>query len=306
MSWSLPTTLSASRLAVETRSLRRSFGKVTALDGLDLSVPEGGVYLLVGPNGAGKTTTFQILMGLLGSDGGTARVLGYRPGPDGRARAAIGFVPETRERGYGWLKVRHLIEHHSYYHADWDTAYQHRLEERLEIQLDQRYRTLSKGQARRVQLLLALAHRPPLLLLDEPTEGLDPVARDAVLTGLTEHMADAPTTLLIATHLIYEMERLTDYVGVVRDGRLVAQLEREAFRSQLRRYAFEAPDGWTPSPDLKVIRRNGTERERRWVIWGPEPEVTSRLTEGGVRLWDVGMLTLDEAAVALLVEEEST
>ena len=303
MQWNLPTALEAPSLAVETRSLRKTYGKVTALDGLDLSVPEGAVYLLVGPNGAGKTTTFSILMGLLRPDGGEARMLGVAAGPNGVARAGIGFVPETGERGYGWMRVRHLIDHHSRYYPNWDGDYQLRLEKRLDIRLDQKLKTLSKGQARRVQLLLALAHRPPLLLLDEPTEGLDPVARDAVLAGLTEHLAQTPTTVVVATHLVYEMERLADYVGVLRQGRLVAQLDRATFHDRLRRYVFEAPDGWTPGPDLNVIRRNGGGRERRWVIWGEESDVSQRLRSGGVTVWNADTLTLDEAAVALLGEE---
>jgi ABC-2 type transport system ATP-binding protein len=300
----LPTRLEGPH-AVETRGLMRRFGKTLAVDDLALTVPEGAFYLLIGPNGSGKTTTFRILLGLLAQHAGTAAVCGVPATPDGRARAHIGYVPESHEVGYGWLRVRDLIDHHAAYFPRWDAGYQQHLEQLLEIRRDERFGRLSKGQARRVQLLLALAHRPSLLLLDEPTDGLDPVARDVVLSVLAEHIAETPTTVLAATHLVYEMERLADHVGVIRDGRLMAQLGREALHAGLRRYTFEVPDNWLGTPELAaVVRQNGTPRERRWTVWGEEPEVRGRLTAAGAQVRSVSALTLDEAAVALLARKD--
>ena len=110
---------------------------------------------------------------------------------------------------------------------------------------------LSKGQARRVQLLLALAHRPSILLMDEPTDGLDHVARDGMLELLAEHLADTPTTALISTHRVYEIEKLVDHVGIIRGGRLLAQMHTDALRSRLRRYSADVPEAWQPEDSIR-------------------------------------------------------
>src|SRR5689334_1654463 len=120
-----------------------------------------------------------------------------------------------------------LLEHVAAFYPSWDSAYAEHLVKALDIRLDRRTGSLSKGQARRVQLVMAMAHRPPLLLLDEPTEGLDPVARRQLLTLVSEHLSDSPTTMIIATHHVHEVENLADHVGALNAGNLVAQMSRD-------------------------------------------------------------------------------
>lgn len=300
----LPKVLEVSSLAVETRALTKRYGDTTAIEDLNLMVPRGSVYLLVGPNGAGKTTTFRVLLGLLRPDEGAAWVANRESGHDGRARARIGYVSETPDIGYDWLRVDHLIEHHARYHLRWDPGYRSHLEELLEIPLDQKLGTLSKGQTQKVQLLLALAHRPPVLLLDEPTDGLDPGARDRVLAALTEHVATSPTTVLVATHRVYELDGLADYVGVLRDGGLVTQLGRDLFRARLQAYAFTVDEDWSPPATLNTVDGgDGTGRHRRWIIWGDTDEVRRELEAAGASVHAVESLSLDGAAVALIKGE---
>ncbi|MDX1623591.1 MAG: ABC transporter ATP-binding protein [Gemmatimonadota bacterium] len=302
----LPTELDRMSLTVETESLTKRFGAKEALRGLDLQVPEGAVYLLVGPNGAGKTTTLRILMNLLKADSGAARVLSFDPRRDGpEVRARTGYVPERHDRGYPWMTVARTIEHHAAYRPGWDAAYANRLAEVFEIEAEREFGDLSKGQARRVQLLLALAHRPPLLLLDEPTDGLDPVMRDVTLGLLAEHVAESPTTLLISTHRVYEMERMADHVGVLHEGRLLAQTSRERLHRMLRRYLLQIPERWEREPDLDgVVRKSGNGREVQWTVWGEEAEVSDRLARAGATVREVVPLTLDEATITLLGRRE--
>ena len=170
----LPIDLGNGPFAVTTRGLAKRFGSVRALDGLDLQVPEGAVYVLVGPNGAGKSTLIRTLMGLVRYQAGAVNVLGRDPADRGaEVRAGIGYVPEDYRVGYAWMTVGRLLEHQAVYHPSWDAEYARQLRARYEIDPGRKCHTLSKGQSRRVQLVLALAHRPPLLLLDEPTDGLD-------------------------------------------------------------------------------------------------------------------------------------
>jgi ABC-2 type transport system ATP-binding protein len=305
----LPVHLGQGPFAVSTVGLRKAYGPVTALGGVDLQVPEHGVYVLVGENGAGKSTLLRTLMGLVRPASGTIDVLGSDPALDGNTvRGFIGYVPESNRVGYAWMKVGRLIQHHAAYRPSWDPDYARRLSEIYQIDPRKPCHALSKGQSRRVQLLLALAHRPPLLLLDEPTDGLDHTIRDETLGILSEHLSDAPTTVLISTHRVYEVESLVDHVGVLSGGRILGQFPRSDLHRLLLRYWVDVPEGWTepPDPGGHVIRRKGSAREVEWTVWGEREEVTGRLSESGATVREVTGLSVDEAAVALLSGKEAS
>lgn len=300
----LPTRVAdGTELAVETRSLRKRYGTTTALAGLDLQVPAGAVYVLAGPNGAGKSTAIRTLLGLVRPDGGTARVLGLDPERDpARVRAQIGYVPETAETGHGWLTVERFLGHHSVFFSEWDAGYARTLCQRLGVRAGERMRNLSQGAARSVVLVSALAHRPPVLLLDEPTEGLDPLAREELSALLVDHVAEAPTTVIWSTHHVHEVERLADHVGVLHGGRLVLQAPRDVLRGRLRRYRAQVPDGWAGAPGMngEVLLREGTGREIAWTVWGEEREVAGRLADAGATVREAAALSLEDATLALL------
>lgn len=292
--------------AVSTRALTKRYGDEVALDRVDLRVPEGAVFVLVGANGAGKSTALKLLLNLERADAGVAEVFGLdtvRHGP--QVRAQVGYVPERHDAGYPWMTCGRLLQHVAAYYPAWDHQYAEQLTSALEVRPTKKIGGLSKGDTRRLQLVLALAHRPPLLLLDEPTDGLDPVVRKRVLALLAEHLADSPTTVLITTHHIHEVESLADHIGVLRAGRLVGQMTREELQRTVRRYRIEIPDGWEAPRDLVVAgpRSARATREVRWTVVGDEREVTDRLTTSGARVREVSSLPLEEAALALLPDE---
>jgi len=298
----IPTRIEGSPLAVETRGIVKKFRRNRALDGLDLTVPEGAFYLLVGPNGAGKSTTLRVLLDIVRANEGTAEVFGMDTRSGGKVRAQIGWVPEAQNYPNPLARVGKILAIHSAYYPAWDREYADRLVKLFEIKLDRRLSTLSKGEARRVQLLMALAHRPPLLLLDEPTDGLDPLARETVVSVLAAHLAGSPTTVVASTHLVDELDGLADHLGVLKSGRMVAQFERTDLSMNLRNYALEVPDGWNESvrSELLVIRGNGRLREREWTVWGEAGAVTQRFTNSGARVRSINTVSLREAAVALI------
>jgi ABC-2 type transport system ATP-binding protein len=301
---SLPTRLAGTELALETRGVHKSYGSgPPALAGLELEVPAGAVYVLAGPNGAGKSTAIRVLLDLVRADRGTARVLGIETTSDpALVRAQIGYVPESAETAYGWLTVEKFLRHHAAFFEAWDWRYAELLCRRLGIPLRDRMRGLSKGVARSVVLVTALAHRPPVLLLDEPTDGLDPLAREELAALLVDHMAEAPTTLLWSTHHVHEVDRLADHVGVLREGRLVLQAPRDELRLHLRRYRAQVPEGWSGAPGLngEVLLRQGTGREIEWTVWGREEEVAARLSAAGATVREAAPLSLEDATLALL------
>jgi ABC-2 type transport system ATP-binding protein len=293
--------------AIATYELSKRYGDETALDGINLRVPDGAIYALVGGNGAGKSTTFKILMNLERADAGTAEIVGMDSvtrGPD--VRAQIGYIPEQPDHSYRWLTCGALLNHVATYYPAWDRAYAERLGRTFGLRHDRTIGTLSKGDGRRLQLVVALAHRPRVLLLDEPTEGLDPVVRSRTLSLLAEHLADTPTTILMATHQIHELESLADHLGVLRHGRLVAQIARDELPQVVARYRVELPADWQVPHELHtagVRRTNG--REAQWTLIGDRRDLVDRLTLAGAFVHDVRPLGLEESALAFLSQEVS-
>ena len=293
-------------VAVATHGLSLRYGKQTALDAIDLRVPEGAIYVLIGANGAGKSSAMKVLLNLERADAGRAEVFGLDTIDDGpRVRAQIGYIPEAHEQAYSWLTCGQLIRHVAAHYAAWDHGYAARLADMLGVRPERKVGTLSKGESRRLQFVLALAHRPPLLLLDEPTDGLDPVVRTRTLAHLAEHLADTPTTVVIATHHIHEVESLADHVGVLSGGRLVAQMSRDELRRTVRRYRVEVPEEWQTPPELQTpsLRRSRGGREVQWTLIGEERDVVARLVATGATVRDVTPLALEEAALAFLTGE---
>lgn len=302
-----PVRLTAERPAIQATGLTKRYGAIAAravlaLDRVDLTVPEGSTFLLVGPNGAGKTTALSTLLDLVRPTSGDIRVFGRDPHDDGAAvRAQIGFVPERADFGYGWMRVDRLLSHHAAYRPGWDDDYVRELIDALEVESRRRFGKLSKGQARRVELLMALASRPRLLVLDEPTDGLDPLMRERVLGLLATHRRRFPTTVLVSTHLIHEAERLADHLAVLDRGRVMLQCSREDMTRMVRRYhlAYSDPPS-TNLIDAAVIARGEDAEGPVWTAWGDSEHVSAIFLDAGVKVRRVTEPTLEQAVVAFL------
>jgi ABC-2 type transport system ATP-binding protein len=291
--------------AVTTHGVSKRYGRDIALDSVNLQVPEGAVYLLAGGNGAGKSTTLKVLLNLEPADIGTAEIFGLDSVRHGaRVRAQVGYVPERPDHPYRWMTCGGLLQHVAAYYPMWDRDYADRLVHTFGLRLDRKLGTLSKGESRRLQIVQALAHRPPVLLLDEPTDGLDPMMRNRTLTLLAEHLADTPTTIVISTHQIHELESLADHVGVLRDGKLVAQMSRDELQHAVGRYRVEIPAGWKATPELHFagVRADGG-RQAQWTLVGDQREVIDRLTLAGAFVREVQPLPLEDATLAFLAQE---
>lgn len=299
----LPTDLPVADLAAATHALSKRYGKLAALSNLTLQVPTGAVYLLVGVNGAGKSTTMKILLDLVRPTSGTAEVLGLDPQRQaGLVRANIGYVPEQLDWGYAWMRVGRLLEHHACYFPAWDEAYAKHLFSCFDLKLDQKMGTLSKGQGRRVHLAMALAHRPPLLILDEPTDGLDPVMRDDTLGVLIAHLLDTPTTVLLCTHHVAEFEQFADHIGVLQEGVLQTQVSVAELHRRLRRYRAEIPADWLGGGlfGSRALHRTTQSRELEWTVWGDESDIVDQFSAAGASVRAVAPLSLSNATLALL------
>ncbi|MEU3339515.1 ABC transporter ATP-binding protein [Streptomyces sp. NPDC002144] len=286
-------TAHAYELAVDVRGLRKRYGDVTALDGVDLGIRRGEVFGLLGPNGAGKSTTVEILQGNRSRDGGEVSVLGSDPEAGTRAwRSRVGIVWQD-ESAPAELTVRETVRHFAlYYPRPRDPEEVIRLVG-LEAKADSRIKALSGGQRRRLDVALGVIGDPELLLLDEPTTGFDPAARRQ-FWDLIRLLAEEGTTILLTTHYLEEAEALADRLAIVSRGRVVAEGEPAALRG---RHGTEATVEWT-EPD-GVTRTERTHTPTRTVA-----ELTHRF-DGEIPGLRVTRPTLEDVYLRLTGQEDA-
>ncbi len=287
--------------AIETASLRYQIGKSFTVSQLDMHVPRRSVYGFLGPNGAGKTTTIRLLLGLLKAQSGTITVLGHAmPDQYPAVLARTGYVPE-RPHVYPGLTVAEAVQLHRAFYPTWDQRWADDLLKQFLLEPSRRVGTLSKGESGKLLMLLALSQRPELLVLDEPTDGLDPVVRRDILAAVLEYVTDADATVLISSHLVHELERICDWVGVMDGGRLVAEMPMQEFKSGLKRLRLVAPPNDITSPPFTVLsreRNNGSVEQ--WLVRGWEPRMQEYLTSVGASVREVVDLDLEEGFVEML------
>src|SRR4051812_13367363 len=246
----LPTGTGADGPAVTVRGLDKRYGGRAVLDGLDLDVRRGECFALLGPNGAGKTTTIEILEGVRRRDAGDVRVLGEDPAGAGRDwRARIGVVSQGEGAGQA-LSVRETLDHFAAYTSTPRATDELLAAVGLQEQADVRVGRLSGGQRRRLAVALGVQGRPELVFLDEPTTGMDPVARRQ-FWQLVRELGAGGTTVLLTTHYLDEAAELADRVGVLTDGRLVEVAPPAELGGALRRVATVA---WTEGGTLRRVR----------------------------------------------------
>ena len=214
--------------AIETEGVSYRAGRGFAVRDLTFQVGVGEVCGFLGPNGAGKTTIIRLLMGLLRPERGTIRIFG-RPFPSEAPAilAEVGYVPE-RPHFDLTLTVRQILRFQGAFYPTWDDAFATSLVERLEVDPAQTFGRLSKGQKAKVMILSALAQRPRLLLLDEPTDGLDPVVRREILDILLGEIQERNVSVLVSSHLVHELQGLCTRIAIVDGGALVATSTLEA------------------------------------------------------------------------------
>jgi ABC-2 type transport system ATP-binding protein len=221
--------------AIQTRDLRKSYGRFEAVRGLNLSVARGRITGFLGRNGAGKSTTIKILLGMMPPTSGEASVLGMRctnPKESVELRRRVAYVSEDK-RLYGYMTVQQILDFTSAFFPDWRREAADALLREYELPRDRKIRALSKGMRTKLALLLALARRPALLILDEPSEGLDPVGIEQLLQALIAQSAEG-TAVFFSSHQISEVERIADDVCMVEKGRLVLDVSLDEMRQSYR------------------------------------------------------------------------
>ena len=287
--------------AVTLKGVRKEYSGFALAD-IDLELPEGQVMGLVGVNGAGKSTIFRILMGLIRPDGGQAEVCGHRmPEEQVAAKREIGYASDDMRLYKGKSLQWHMDLVRSAY-LGWDERYAAQLLRRFDLRADQVAGGFSHGQRVKALLLLSLARHPKLLLLDEPTTGLDPVARAEVLEAIAEVLQDEGRSVLFSSHNTRDIEQISDSIAFLHRGRLVAVEDKESFLESYRRILCrgEWRDDIEAVAEMVSVRRNGSVIELK--VRDYHPGLTARLQGLGLAISAVDRMDLEDIFVASISE----
>jgi ABC-2 type transport system ATP-binding protein len=281
--------------AIETHGLTKKFGKFAAVRTLDLGVAANRTTGFLGRNGAGKSTTIKMLLGMTHPTSGNATVLGHIV-TDERAnremRRNIAYVGEDKQL-YRYMTVEQLIRFTQSFYSDWEQEIHQRLLKKYQLPLDRKVKALSKGMRTKLALLLALSRRPQLLILDEPGEGLDPVAIEELLQDLVAAAGNG-TTIFFSSHQISEVERIAEQVCILDEGELVADLSLEDMRKDYRRITLGFSDEPEPRrfslPGVRNIQISG--RQVTLVASGNSDAILEIVR-------DMGPVSVDVAPIGL-------
>ena len=240
--------------AIEIRSLTKHFPKFH-LGPLDMTVPSGAIYGLIGPNGSGKTTTFDLLMRMGAKSGGAISVFGLdHLAEEAEVKQRIGYVsPEMKF--HSWKKISRLIGFVKGFYPNWDERYCADLLSRFQLNWDDRIGTLSFGNKIKLNLVVALSHHPDLLLLDEPTLGVDAVAKQEIYTELLKAVQEENRTVVIASHSLSDLERFTDHLGILHEGKMLLEGPTSELIERYRWADFETPATFAPKTETGFVVR---------------------------------------------------
>jgi ABC-2 type transport system ATP-binding protein len=239
--------------AIEVSELNKSYRQQPALNNLDLRVPAGSIFGFLGRNGAGKTTTIKILMGMLRADSGTARVFGLNIGDPRQsieARSRIGFVTEDKDL-FPYMSVEQMLRFTRPFFPKWRDDLERRYLKMFDLPPKRKISDLSKGMRSKLMLLIAVCHSAELLILDEPTDGLDPAATEEVLRELVAIAASQQTTIFFSSHQLAEVEQIADSICIVDKGRAIVTGVLDDLKARYQR--------------LRVVLENESAIPVRWV-----------------------------------------
>jgi ABC-2 type transport system ATP-binding protein len=282
---------------IETRGLSKRYGENYAVHNLNLSVQPGRITAFLGLNGAGKSTTIRMLLGMIRPSEGGGHVLGYRledPNENVAMRQDVAFVSEDK-RLYPYMTVAQMLHFTRGFYPAWRDDLAETLLRKYELPPSRKVRHLSKGMRTKLALILGIARRPKLLILDEPTEGLDPRGTEQLLETLTSESAEG-TTVFFSSHQIEEVERISDQICVIHRGALIMDAGIDDLRQSWRRVDIVMP--WTPKPE--DFQMHGVERIRTrgqqvsLTVSGNADAVVARARESGANAVEVTPLGLRE------------
>lgn len=288
-----------SELAIEFRDVRKSFRRKEVLCGTTLQVEKGKTFAFLGRNGEGKTTAIGLMMGLLKRDSGEIRVLNLDPATHPvEVRRRVGYLAEDQTM-YGWMRCEEILRFMAPFYPTWDHQLALRYAKDFEVPLATRIKHLSKGQNVRLGLVLALAHRPELVILDDPALGLDPIMRKQFNRDLITHLQGEGRTVFYSSHLLYEVEPVADEVAILDQGVIVRHAETEDLRRDVKQISLSREAAGILAHQAKILDQRPDGLDLALVVEEAEA-IVAALEQEGVehRVIDLNLDEIFEAYVA--------
>lgn len=284
---------------IEIKNLVREFGTKRALDDVSLTIQPGTVMGLVGENGAGKTTLIKHVLGLLKAQKGTVSVFGMDPVSNPEAvLSKIGYLSEEGDLPT-WMRVHELMRYSAAFYPTWDDNYAMSLLEEFKLDPGAKLSKMSKGQRSRAGLLVAMAYRPQLLVLDEPSSGLDPIVRKDILGAIIRTIADDGRTVLFSSHLLSEVERVADQISIVRNGRILISDNLDTVKESHLRATLLFDEPLTSHPDIPgSLTWSGGGKEWQLTFCGEAKSLDEGAKQLGAKIIERAGLSLEEIFVA--------
>ncbi|MFQ5743864.1 MAG: ABC transporter ATP-binding protein [Acidobacteriota bacterium] len=291
--------MSPQGIVIENFSKR--FGKLVAVDHLSLEVPKGSIFGLLGQNGAGKTTTIRTLLNLLQPSEGRLSVLGLDSRADSlELRKRVGYLPEEPTY-YSWMTVEEIVGFNAAFYPTWDSDLAESLLQQLGLPRRRKLGSLSRGMQAKVGLVMALGSRPQVLILDDPTSGLDAVVRREFLEAMIANVQSEGGTVFFSTHLLHEMERVADEVAILHEGKLRLRGTLEKVKADFKKLRAIYPNvvpGIFPLEGLVRVQRNA--HQALLTVSCYQPAMDESLRSSGAESVEVIDLSLEEIFVELV------
>jgi ABC-2 type transport system ATP-binding protein len=284
---------------IDLQAVYKSFRSSEVLRGVSLQVARGKTFAFLGRNAAGKTTTIRMLLGLLKRDDGAIRVLGIDPQKEPiELRRRVGYLAEDQTM-YGWMRVDEIVRFVAPFYPTWDHELAAKYLRDFELPLRTRIKHLSKGQNVRLGLVLALAHRPELVILDDPALGLDPIMRKQFNRDLITHLQGEGRTVFYSSHLLYEVEPVADEVAILDQGRVLRQAETEVLRRDVKQIIIGEDLLRDARTGLKILDERADGSHVAIIVEGAERAIgVLRRESANFRVVDLNLDEIFEAYVA--------
>lgn len=289
--------------AIIARNLRKAYvRKKEVVKGLDLTVKRGAVYALLGCNGVGKTTSIRMITGQLAPDSGTVSVLGLDPVNDAvKLRQKMAYVAEG-QRLYDWMTINDLITFVKAFYPEWDDKVCEHLLKTFGLPQGVKIKDFSRGMYTKATLLTALCRNPDLLILDDPTLGMDTAARREFMSGVVEAIHEFERTVIFSTHIIPEIEGISDYAGIMVDGRLAVEAPIDEIKSVFREVRLPADTANIPElPGIVCSKVIG--EDKIITVKADEHELIETFHKAGLRFFSVHALSLEDIFLAVTAKK---